>query len=308
MDGGNGVRIGVDIGGTKTHLRICGPGPVREHILPSGDWRQRGDWGADARALLGLCHALADGAPVAALGVGAHGCDSTQECTDFQAALAALAGFPVAVVNDAELMPLAVGKAGEVGVVAGTGSIAVHRTEGGDLMVAGGWGWQIGDEGSSASLVREAVRAVARHLDCGHGEGDPLVGAIFAALGEPTPARLGSTLAEMRSAAEVGRHAGAVFEAAEQGSALAAAVIDGGGAALAELVCRLRLRGVRPSCAIAGGGVITRQPRLWNAFAASLRRDTEGAVTSLLFTGAPVTGACNLAAALPATVACDPSD
>ena len=64
------------------------------------------------------------------------------------------------VVNDAELMVPAAGYFGGIGVVSGTGSIAVARTAEGHMLAAGGWGWILGDEGSAPALVREAAKAI----------------------------------------------------------------------------------------------------------------------------------------------------
>jgi N-acetylglucosamine kinase-like BadF-type ATPase len=296
--------VGIDIGGTKTHLRaeLPGGGPARDLVVPSGEWRVR-DWHRDAARLLELMAGLVDGMPVAALGVGAHGCDDAAECEAFERAFAAQTRVPLRVVNDAELMPLALGLAGQIGVVAGTGSIAVCRPLAGGMLVAGGWGWIVGDEGSAPSLVREAVRAVARHFDAGGGRGEPLVEAIFAALNVPSVPRLGSALTEMRSAAAVGRHAVAVFEAAEAGSALARGVIRAGGRALADLAALLAARGAGATDAVAGGSVIAAQPPLWQAFAEGLTEATGGRLTPRLFTGKPVEGACRLAASLAANPA-----
>ncbi|MCT8991533.1 sugar kinase [Chelativorans sp. SCAU2101] len=291
--------VGVDIGGTKTHLRAIpiGGGAARDLVLPSAEWRRR-DWGADAAALLELVARLTGGASVAALAVGAHGCDDAEECRAFQSALAARTDVPLTVVNDAELMPLALGLSGQIGVVAGTGSIAVCRSASGEMLVAGGWGWIVGDEGSAASLVREAVRAVARHFDEGGDRGEPLVEAIFEALSVPSVPRLGSALSRQGSAAAVGRHAVAVFDAADQGSALALQVIREGGRGLARLVALLDRRGAGATHAVAGGSVIVSQPRLWQAFTEGLAELAPGRLTPHLFTGKPVEGACRLAASL----------
>ncbi len=300
--GGQAVIVGIDIGGTKTHLRALPfqGGPARDLVLPSSDWRVR-DWDLDAARLLDLTAGLAEGAPIAAIGIGAHGCDDAEECRAFQDALSARSPVALSVVNDAELMPLALGLHGQIGVVAGTGSIAVCRPSPDRMLIAGGWGWIVGDEGSAASLVREAVRAVARHFDEGGSRGEPLVEAIFDSLRVPAIPRLGSTLADMRTAAAVGRHASAVFEAAAAGSALAAQVIREGGQALARLAAVLNTRGAGASHAVAGGSVIAGQPALWQAFAEGLEAETGGTVTAHLFTGKPVEGACHLAASLTAT-------
>ncbi len=52
-----------------------------------------------------------------------------------------------------------------IGVIAGTGSIAVGRTADGRTARAGGWGHLIGDEGSAYAVVLDALRLVARRAD-----------------------------------------------------------------------------------------------------------------------------------------------
>ena len=49
------LSIGIDIGGTKTHLRALpdGGGEARDLIVSSASWRRR-DWDEDAEGLLAL--------------------------------------------------------------------------------------------------------------------------------------------------------------------------------------------------------------------------------------------------------------
>lgn len=294
--------MGVDIGGTKTEFclgRYDGGRLVklRERVLPSQTWRSK-DIGTDAQALMALVVDLAQGDPIAALGVGAHGCDDDPECDEFTTALRAHSALPLRVVNDAELMPLAMGRIGQIGLVAGTGSIAVCR-DGEDRMIsAGGWGWLIGDDGSAAGLVREAARAISLALDAGASTEDPLIHRMYGSLGNPNLPRLGSALAAHGSAAGIGAHAPAIFEALTEGSPLAASVILEGGNALAKLVLDLQARGSKATHVVAGGSVIVSQPALWQAFVTAIERQGEGQITAHLFDGHPVDGACRLAARL----------
>lgn len=303
IPGSGALIVGIDIGGTKTHLRseVAGvPGAARDHIVPSAQWRTR-TWDDDAQRLLDMVAELAAGAPIAAIGVGAHGCDDEEECSAFSRAFAARTAIPVSVVNDAELMPLALGMTGQIGLVAGTGSIAVCRPVGGAMMSAGGWGWVVGDEGSAAGLVREAVRAVVRHFDAGGQKTEPLAEALVQVLAVPAIPRLGSTLAALGGPAAVGAHAEAVFDAAARGSELARRVIREGGASLAELVLHLEARGAGVSHVVAGGSVIAAQPSLWQAFSDAVSAGSSARITPHLFSGSPVEGACRLAAALAET-------
>ena len=294
--------VGVDIGGTKTEIRLARRDgtrlvKLRETVLPSRSWRGA-DAAADAANLLAQVRLLLGDSPVAALGVGAHGCDDDAECETLAAALRARSPLPLRVVNDAELMPLAMGRVGQIGLVAGTGSIAVCRTAEGRMISAGGWGWLIGDDGSAAGLVREAARAVSLALDGGATTEDPLIGLLYHSLGQPELPRLGSTLAGLGTAAAIGAHAPAGFAACDAGSPLAATVIRAGAEALAGLVVNLRARGSTASHVVAGGSVIVAQPPLWQAFATAVARRSGGAVTAHLFQGHPVEGACRLAADL----------
>ena len=295
-----GAIVGVDIGGTKTE--IC-PGhydagrlvKLREIVLPSSSWRGH-DFASDADGLLNLIHDLVGETALSAFAVGAHGCDDDLECDALAEALRARTSVPLRVVNDAEPMPLAMGWLGQIGLVAGTGSIAVCRDEEGRMISAGGWGWLIGDDGSAAGLVREAARTISRALDTGATIEDPLIRRMYASLGHPDLPRLGSVLADRGSAAAIGAHAPAVFEAYVEGSPLARRVIIEGAEALAELVVNLRLRGSMATHVVAGGSVIVSQPSLWEAFVAAIQLRSDGQVTPQLFDGHPVDGACRLAA------------
>lgn len=291
--------IGIDIGGTKTHLRLRSHLGERDLVLPTSEWRHR-HWQRDANALIEIAMSFAKGAPLAAIGIGAHGCDDKDECDAFEHAFNHATPLPVRVVNDAELMPAAFGLEQQIGVVAGTGSIAVCRTAEGEMLVAGGWGWIIGDEGSAASLIRDAARAVALHLDRGQSEDEPLVRRLFAALDIPSAARIGSRLGSLGGAKEVGSHASLIFEAADEGSVLADGVIRENGHALAELTGRLRLRGSRATAVVAGGGVIASQPRLWTAFRSGVREIWGPDMALHLHEGPPVEGAIVLADRLAA--------
>jgi N-acetylglucosamine kinase-like BadF-type ATPase len=70
------------------------------------------------------------------------------------------------LVNDGVLI-LAAGtpEGWGLGVIAGTGSIAVGRAPDGRAVRAGGWGHLIGDEGSAYAVALAGLRWVARHAD-----------------------------------------------------------------------------------------------------------------------------------------------
>lgn len=291
------LLIGVDIGGTKTHLRAQAEGRTWEQVVPSAEWRQR-NWTIDARSLVSMAMTLAGGQPISTLGVGAHGCDDADECIQFQRAISREFTGPVGVVNDAELMPFAAGKPHAIGLVAGTGSIAVHRDEHDQMRVAGGWGWVIGDDGSASGLMRDAVRAIALELDENENAKDPLIRRLFDALSIPSAARIGSTFTAIGRASGAGAAAHEVFAAADEGSPLAQKVIRDGGRGLAELVHRLERRGATADHVVAGGAVIAAQPLLWETFCDALYVLCGDRITPTLFKGKPVEGALRLAESL----------
>ena len=265
--------VGIDIGGTKTHLRLRDPSGERDLVLSRPATGVTANGIGDASSLMELVARFSRGAPVAAMGVGAHGCDDKDECQAFQDAFAPPS--PSACTSRQRCRADAGGLRVErqIGVVAGTGSIAVCRTADGEMLVAGGWGWIMGDEGSAASLVREAARAVALHLDRG--------GAAERSAGRATcsprwrsrlPRVIGSRLGSLGSAKDVGRHAGLLSRQQTTDPRLADDSHSRGRQALADLVVRLRLRGAKATSVVAGGSVIASQPRLWDAFRASVAR------------------------------------
>ncbi|MCX4767107.1 ATPase [Streptomyces sp. NBC_01275] len=290
--------VGVDVGGTKTHLRaLTGGRVVADHRRASGGWRPH-DPAAAARWLADLVHeALPEGAPPAALAVGGHACETPRQCAGIRDALRELLGVPTHVVGDAELLVPAAGLAKGVGLVAGTGSVAVGRTPDGDPVQVGGWGAVLGDEGGAAGLVREAARAVWAAHDRGEAP-DALAHALVAAFDVPEVPALGAALEGASDvSAEWGRRAPVVFTAAADGSALARKVIAEAGAALAALVVRLSARGVPVDDVVVAGGTVLNQPALYEAFAEALAEALPGSRPRRLEVP-PVEGAVALACSL----------
>jgi N-acetylglucosamine kinase-like BadF-type ATPase len=306
---GGPVVVGIDTGGTKTTLALAdavGGAVLHERTVPSDGWGTRSL--RDAAAWLAprvRDTAAGAGRPVAAVAVGAHGCETPEQCERLADALRALLGVPVAVVNDAELLVPAGGFTHGVGVVAGTGSIAVGRhAASGAYLKAGGWGWVLGDEGSGSALVRDAARAVLTAADTaggaagpGPGSGDVLAETLLASFGQPGLDELAAAMSWDGGVETWSVHAPAVFAAADAGSPLARAVIADGGHALAQLVAALAARGARMDAVVASGGVIAGQRRLYDAFAAGLAELVPG-VAPVLLDVPPVRGATALALSL----------
>jgi N-acetylglucosamine kinase-like BadF-type ATPase len=122
-------------------------------------------------------------------------------------------------------------------LVSGTGSVAVARDKEGVLHRAGGYGWQMGDEGSGYSLARAAMLAVGRAHD-GRGPATALLDAILAA----GLVKSFDELVRWTNAAEpreIAALAPAVFEAASRGDAVAQGLVDAAAEELAALVAPL---------------------------------------------------------------------
>ncbi|GAA1696612.1 N-acetylglucosamine kinase [Fodinicola feengrottensis] len=299
--------VGIDIGATKTHLALgttaigTASAIVDERIVRTKAWRIP-ESAANAATLAGL---VSDAFGAAALrlplAVGAHGCDNTDQCLRFQAQLGEHFGGPVRVVNDAELMPPAMGVPGGIGVVCGTGSIAAVRDEADQLITSGGWGWVLGDEGSASGLVREAVRAVLTELDLGHPP-DQLATRLMASFQAPTGPELAMSLSRSNSADYWGSHATEVFAAMADGSEVAAAVIRDGGRQLATVVQRLLARGIPITSVVAGGAVIATQPLLRDSFLTTLK-ELCPRVDARVLDRPPVIGALAIASGLPVPTA-----
>ncbi|MFS8113143.1 BadF/BadG/BcrA/BcrD ATPase family protein [Rhizobium jaguaris] len=286
--------VGIDIGGTKTHLMGEDEhGRIGERTLATSEWRGRREAERDASMLVSLINGMVGDRTPTAVVVGSHGCDTDEECSKLQAQLASQLSGTVLVLNDSELLLPAAGKPDGISVISGTGSIAVGRNRNRKMIAAGGWGWYLGDEGSASGLVREAARAVRGSLDAG-GALDGLGRALMDALGIKSPVEFGRALSDIGSAAGIGELAPIVFQAADDGSSLASGVIEYGGEALALLAARLIARGAKESDVVTGGGVITRQPRLFEAFSRALANKAPKLSLTLL-KEPPVKGAILLA-------------
>src|SRR2546426_485172 len=122
--------------------------------------------------------------PVDRAVVGAAGAGRAQEQAELESALRDVGlARQVRVLADAEVaLSAAFGRGPGVLVNAGTGSIAYARDPHGGLHRAGGYGWQLGDEGGGYWLGRRALEAAAWAQD-GRGEGSTVLARLLAALG-----------------------------------------------------------------------------------------------------------------------------
>jgi N-acetylglucosamine kinase-like BadF-type ATPase len=169
----------------------------------------------------------------------------------------------IVVVNDADLLLWAATPDGwGIGVVCGTGSIAVGRTAEGSTARAGGWGYLIGDEGSGYSLGLDALRAAVRAADRRIPPtllGDAVLDALGLTRIEELVARV---YQKSLPRPAIARLAEIVFSASSQGDHHAGKIIEEAAEELAAAVMAVyKTLGWRDSvpCAL-GGGVFLNHP------------------------------------------------
>jgi len=166
--------VGIDGGGTKTTTVVVDAqgNELARHTGPTSNPAVVGfdetirvlrDGVNGVRLALGFEGVFAGG------WIGLAGVDRP---SDRERLLPALTGDIVAprITNDGELVLAGLGGRAGVGLIAGTGSIAMGRNAAGESVRAGGWGHIIGDEGSGWAFGVAALKAVAAEVD---GSGPP---------------------------------------------------------------------------------------------------------------------------------------
>jgi N-acetylglucosamine kinase-like BadF-type ATPase len=225
--------------------------------------------------------------------IGAHGLDSEWQTLEFQLSLTSRHLGPVRAVNDVELLGPAGGFDDAIAVIVGTGSKVVAHTGEGASLSAGGYGFLLSDPGSAAMLARQAVRAVLNARDAGL-QPDALAHGLMNHFGVDDEIALSYAFTANARLTSWGALAPIVFAAADEGSTLAAKVIDDDAKELAFGVGQVCERGAVGADVVCAGGVISNQPRFYRALAQQID-DLGLGLTAHLLTVAPVTGALALA-------------
>lgn len=170
--------VGIDGGGTKTHALLvdmegavvaeCTGGPT--HLQNVGVKQAASTL---FELIRGCCDkATSEAASVRSVVLGIAGAGRASNKVDLTNTLVAISlkkKFPLKniIVESDVRIALEAAFAGGPGVVviAGTGSIALYRTEDGKLLRAGGWGNILGDEGGGFAIGRDGLNAVMRQHD-----------------------------------------------------------------------------------------------------------------------------------------------
>ena len=289
------MHVGIDIGGTKTHTRVEADGKVlMDATVLTSSWRWGGllDDEDNATRLLELFAQipLSDLAPLA---LGAHGLDSAKQCLDFEALVAANRRGLVRAVNDVELVGPAAGFDKAIAVISGTGSKIVAHDANGTMLSAGGYGYLLGDPGSAPALARDAVRAVLWARDEGRPVG-LLSQTLMGHFGVDDEVEMSYRFSADSQLTTWGALAPLLFTAADAGSQLALTVIDEAARELATAVKLVLSRGAIGEDVVCAGGVISNQPRLYQALQRHIAAVNPGLTLHLLGV-APVAGAIAIA-------------
>ena len=159
-----------------------------------------------------------------------------------------------------------------IGVICGTGSIAVGRDESGQMRRAGGWGYLFGDEGSGHDLAIMALRAAAHAAD-GRGESTKLLPTLLQHWQLDLPEDFITYLYGLEDPRVVlGDLGPLVIQVAESGDAVASRIVQTAGDALAKAVVAVyhQLTLPRPVPVALAGSMIVRGIPLQQALAQSL--------------------------------------
>ncbi|WP_028051205.1 hypothetical protein [Cellulomonas sp. URHD0024] len=289
------VVIGLDIGAVTAQVRVVDQASgsiVLDHMSASASWSATPLSYATAWIVDTVRRALDDCADVelVAVGVGATGCEVRALSDALGTTVCAALRVPTVVVNDAELLIPAAGLERGVGVLVGCSAIAVATGPG---ALTGASSWAFSDVGSASSLVREAVANVLARAARDETP-DPLRIRLMDSMQLRSVDELAQVLHWNARALPWGSHAPAVFEAADEGSRDAHALVTANAQAVATLVVQLAQRGVDVLHAVVGGDVAPEVPRLFAGIRRSILDELPDADVRMLDAPA-VEGAVRLA-------------
>jgi len=147
------------------------------------------------------------------------------------------------VDNDARIaLTGAVGFGSGIVVIAGTGSVAFGRNTSGGEARAGGWGPKIGDEGSGYAIARDGLTAIVRAFD-GRGPATKMTDLLCFQYAMCDPADLPRFVYATTTGDDViARYGKLVMQAADEGDAVARAILDRAGCELAYCVLAVARR------------------------------------------------------------------
>jgi N-acetylglucosamine kinase-like BadF-type ATPase len=164
------VLIGADVGGTKTAVAVSRDGKIVGRADGPGAAVRPGRALASSSTIAEVVRQALSAAGLLlgdVLVVGAAGVGREPEREELRKALRGEnVASSVVVTTDIEIALTAAFADGPgIVVSAGTGSVAVGRDRTGKRHRIGGYGWQMGDEGSGYAIGRASLGAVSRAVD-----------------------------------------------------------------------------------------------------------------------------------------------
>jgi glucosamine kinase len=272
------ILIGADVGGTKTAVGVSDGTTILARAEGAGAAVRPGRALASAtviadvvrRALAGADRLRGD-----VLYIGAAGAGRELEREELRKAMRTEnLATSVVVSTDIEIALAAAFDDGPgIVVSAGTGSVAVGRGRGDKRQRIGGYGWQMGDEGSGYAIGRAALGAVSRAVD-GRSPRTALSERVLAATrSEDFDALV--RWAAGASPAEVAALAPHVLDVAAHGDILAQGIADYAARELTQLViCLIPRMDVEPPVGVAiTGGLLSQDGPLRRSVLARLKEE-----------------------------------
>jgi glucosamine kinase len=279
------VLIGADVGGTKTAVAVSVDGEIVGRAEGPGAAVRPGRALASASTIVEVVRrALSAAARLTGdvLLVGAAGAGREPEREELRTALRSENLVSQVVVTTDIEIALAAAFADGPGIVvsAGTGSVAVGRDRTGKRHRIGGYGWQMGDEGSGYAIGRASLGAVSRAKD---GRSPPT--ALSDRLLRATRSSDFDALvrwAAGASPAEVAALAPHVLGVAAAGDPLAQGIADYAARELSQLaICLIPKMEIDPPVPVAvTGGLLSQDLPLRRALVAKLREESVFAPTT----------------------------
>ena len=281
--------LGLDIGGSSSRGRLSEGGRIVSEASAPGANVALIDASAVEERLTSLIEQLGSPHPATCC-AGAAGAEVPAGRRRLEELLARLLpGARVLVVHDTRLILAASGLDVGIALIAGTGSVAYARNVHGQEGRAGGWGWMLGDEGSGAWIVREALRELMRRREDGL-QLSVLGERMLVATDSDDLLETTSRVQLYREAGQWAALAGVVFDslALDPG---AARIVDSAADALASLALRAGAKVGVDGPVVMAGGLLTNFPDLASKVQARVGSGT-------VLDEEPVAGAVRLAESL----------
>lgn len=232
------IVLGADVGGTSSRVALFRDGSELGRVEGPGGTMRMGEGERLANQLSAIARQLLQrirATRADTLVVGAAGAGRSLEQEELRAALAGQRlAWRTIVTTDADLAcAAAFGGGPGILLIAGTGSIAITRSDDGSTRRFGGLGWRMGDQGSGYWIGRRALEAVGAMHD-GLGPVTHLAEALC------TAAKVAGIAGLVRwsvkaTVPEVAALTPATLECAEAGDSVATAIRDAAAEHLAEL-------------------------------------------------------------------------